>query len=63
MAKAKQEIRRLIDSLPNDATREDSQYSIYIRERIERGRREADDGKTIDQSEIEQRMRHFVNRA
>jgi hypothetical protein len=39
MPTAKEEIRRLIETLPDDATWEDVQYSIYVRERIERGRR------------------------
>ena len=48
MPTAKEEIRRLVDSLPDDASWEDLQYSIYVRERIERGRREVDDGKVLD---------------
>ena len=56
MATAKEKIRRLIDTLPDNATWEDVQYSIYVRERIERGRREASDGHTLDQAEVEQRM-------
>ncbi|MSV34324.1 MAG: hypothetical protein EXQ47_01825 [Bryobacterales bacterium] len=60
MATAKEEFRRLIDTLPDDATWEDVQYSIYVRERIERGRREASEGKTVDQGEIEQRMQHWL---
>ena len=41
MATAKEELRRLIDRLPENATWEDVRYSIYVRERIDRGRREA----------------------
>lgn len=40
----------MLDSLPNDANWEDIQYSIYVRKRIERGRREADEGKLIGDS-------------
>jgi len=60
MATAKEEIQRMLDTLPNDATWEDIQYSIYVRERIERGRREADEGKIIDQDEIERRMKRWL---
>ena len=42
-----------IESLPDDATWEDVQYSIYIPERIERGRSEAADGKVPSEDEIE----------
>lgn len=60
MPTAKEEIRRMLDTLPDDATWEDVQYSIYLRERIERGRREADEGKVIDQEEIELRMKPWL---
>jgi hypothetical protein len=60
MPTAKEEIRRMLDTLPDDATWEDVQYSIYVRERIERGRREADEGKVVDQEEIELRMKPWL---
>jgi hypothetical protein len=60
MATAKEEVRRLLESLPDDASLEDVQYSIYVRERIERGRREGDDGKLIEQDEVESRMCRWV---
>lgn len=61
MNTAKEEVRKILDSLPDGASLEDIQYSIYVRERIERGRLEADAGKLIDQEEIEQRMARWLN--
>jgi predicted transcriptional regulator len=61
MPTAKEELRRMLETLPDDATWEDMQYSIYVRERIERGRREADDGKVIDQEEVEHRMKRWLD--
>jgi len=61
MATAKGELRKMLDSLPNDANWEDIQYSIYVREGIQRGRREADEGKLIDQEEIERRMKRWLD--
>lgn len=46
----------MIESLPDDATWEDVQYSIYVRERIERGRGEAAEGKILKEDEVERRM-------
>jgi predicted transcriptional regulator len=60
MPTAKEEIRRLIETLPDDATWEDVQYSIYVRERIERGRREAAEGKVLEQDEVERRMKPWL---
>lgn len=59
MANAKEEIRRILDALPDDATWEDVQYSIYVRERVERGRREAEENRLIDQDEMERRMQRW----
>jgi hypothetical protein len=61
MATAKDEVRRLLESLPDDASLEDVQYSIYVRERIERARKEANDGKLIDQDETEARMQRWLD--
>ena len=60
MATVKDEIRRMIESLPDDATWEDVQYSIYVRERIERGRGEAAEGKILDEDEVERRMKPWL---
>lgn len=59
MATAKDEARKMLDTLPDDSSWEDIQYSIYVRERIERGLREAEEGKTLKQEEIERRMERW----
>jgi len=61
MATAKEETRKMLDALPDDATWEDIQYSIFVRERVERGRLEAAEGKLIDQDEVEDRMKRWLN--
>jgi hypothetical protein len=60
MATAKEEVRMMLDRLPEDATWEDVQHSIYVRERVERGRLEASQGKVVDQDEIEERMKRWL---
>lgn len=54
MSTAKEEVRRLLDSLPDDASLEDVQYAIYVWERISRGRKEASEGKLIDEEGIDE---------
>ena len=61
MANTKEEIRKILDALPDDATWEDVQYSIYVRERVERGKAEAAEGKLTDQDQIENRMKRWVD--
>jgi predicted transcriptional regulator len=60
MSTAKEETRKMLDTLPDDATWEDIQYSIFVRERVERGRREAAEGKLTDQDEVEERMKRWL---
>ena len=35
-------------------------YSIYVRERVERGQRKANQEKLLDQSEVELRMNRWL---
>ncbi len=50
----------MLEELPDDASWEDVQHSIYVRERIERGRREAVEGRLVEQEEIERRMSQWL---
>ena len=61
MANTKEEIRKILDALPDDATWEDVQYSIYVRERVERGKVEAAQGKLADQDQVETRMKRWLD--
>ena len=51
----------MIDTLPDDVTWEDLQYSIYVRERVDRGRREADQEILLSQDEVEARMKQWLD--
>jgi predicted transcriptional regulator len=60
MSTTKEQARELIDRLPETATWEDIQYSIYVRERIERGLREVENGQILDEDEVEARMQRCL---
>ncbi|MBK5258091.1 MAG: hypothetical protein JJE51_00730 [Thermoanaerobaculia bacterium] len=60
MGKAKEEVRRLLDSLPEDASYEDIQYHIYVRQAIEHGIAAVDRGDVISQEEVERRMTKWL---
>ena len=60
MSTAKDEVRQILETLPDDATLEDVQYAIYVRERVMRGLREAEEGKLIDQDEFDRRMARWL---
>ena len=60
MATAKQDARKVLDGLPEEATLEDIQYHLYVLQRIERGRQEVAGGRTVSQAEIKQRIGRWL---
>ena len=56
MGKPKEEVRRLLDTLPEDASYEDIQYHIYVQQKIDRGLEASERGDFISDEEIEQRI-------
>lgn len=55
MSTPKEEVRTLLERLPDEASYEDIQYHIYVREKIERGFRDIEEGRVLSQAEVEQR--------
>lgn len=52
----KEEVRRLLDSLPDEVSYEDIQYHIYVQQKIDRGLQASERGDFISDEEIEQRI-------
>ena len=57
---AKEEVRRMLDHLPDDASLEDIQHHIYVRQKIDRGLKDAAEGRLISQQEVERRMAKWL---
>ena len=62
MSTAKEEVRKLLDQLPDDSSFEDIQYHIYAREKIERGLKELEQGHVLSQEEVERRMSRWLGK-
>lgn len=60
MSTAKEEVRRMLEALPDDASFEDIQYHIYVREKIELGRRAVREGRVVSEEEAERRMSRWT---
>lgn len=60
MKTAKEEVQRLLETIPDDASLEDIQYHIYVRQKIERGLNDFEDGRVLDQHEVEQRVEGWL---
>ena len=52
----KQEAHRLLENLPDQATWEDLMYRIYVREAIEAGIKDSEEGRTVDVKEVRKRF-------
>jgi predicted transcriptional regulator len=60
MRTAKEEVQKMLEKLPDDVSFEDIQYHIYVREKIERGLKDIDEGRVLSQEEIEERMSKWL---
>ena len=52
----KDEVRRLIDRMPDDATWDDVIEEIYLRQKIDAGWADSEAGRTVDVKEIRSRF-------
>jgi len=62
MQTAKQEVRKLLDSLPDDCALEDIQYHLYVLQKIESGLKDADEGRVYTQEEVERMMAKWLEK-
>jgi hypothetical protein len=62
MSSAKATVRKLLDELPDDASLEDIQYHIYVREKIEHGIRDAEAGRVISQEDAKRRLAKWLDK-
>ena len=52
----KEQAHQLLENLPDTATWEDLMYRIYVRQAIEAGIKESDQGQTLDVKEVRQKF-------
>ena len=62
METAKEEVQRILDLLPDDATLEDIQYRIYVHQAIAAGLRDVEQGRVVSQEEVERRMARWTQK-
>lgn len=60
MRLAKEEVRKLLDQMPDDSTLEDIQYHIYVCSKIQKGMSDVEVGRLLSQDETEQRMSKWL---
>lgn len=60
MFTAKQEVMELLKGLPDTSTLEEIQYHLYVRQKVQRGIQDVEEGRTYSQEEVEKRMEKWV---
>ena len=56
MQSVKQMVHDIADHLPEMATIDDAIYALYIRQKLEKGLNDLDEGRSYSQQEVEQRL-------
>lgn len=56
MASTKEQLRELIERLPDDCTVEDVQYHLYVQQKVERGLEDVRACRVLSQAAVERRM-------
>ena len=56
METAKDQVQQILEILPDNASLEDIQYHIYVRQMIEEGIADVDAGRVIPHEEVEKRL-------
>ncbi len=59
-ATAKDAVRQILDELPEDASYQDIQYRIYVRQKVEQGLKDLEEGRVLTQEEVERRMARWL---
>jgi hypothetical protein len=56
MANVKQDVRNLLDQLPDDVTFDDLQYRLYLLDKIRRAEQEIASGEGVPHEQVKQRF-------
>jgi len=56
-----EEVATVRRHLPADGTLEDVQYGLHVLEKVKRGLADVEDGRTLTQEEVEQRLAKWLN--
>lgn len=56
METAKQQVQEILEKLPDDASLEDIQYHIYVRQKIEQGIADVEAGRVFSHEEVQRRL-------
>ncbi|HEU4887913.1 MAG TPA: hypothetical protein VFV49_08510 [Thermoanaerobaculia bacterium] len=62
METAKEQVEQILQMLPEDASLEDIQYHIYVRQKIQQGLEDAERGRVVSHAEVQQRLAKWLTK-
>jgi len=62
MSTAKEEVKELLDKLPDDCSLEDVQYHLYVVEKIHKGIERAEKEGGLSQDEAERKLNKWTSK-
>ncbi|MFZ2223160.1 MAG: hypothetical protein WAV26_00585 [Candidatus Deferrimicrobium sp.] len=62
MQSAKMEVSKLIDTLPDDCSLDDIQYHLFVLQKVERGLKDGEAGRTFTQEEVGKRAAKWLDK-
>lgn len=62
MSNVKEEVKALLDKLPDDCSLEDIQYHLYVVEKIHRGIERAEKDGTLSQDVVERKFSKWTSK-
>jgi predicted transcriptional regulator len=62
MQSVKREVSKLLDLLPEDCSLDDIQYHLYILQKVERGLKDGEAGRTFTQEEVGKRAAKWLDK-
>jgi hypothetical protein len=60
MVKAKAEVQRILDRLPEDASYEDIEYQLYLRRLMDEAESDSREGRVISREEVDRQMDQWL---
>ena len=62
MATSKETVQAVLDQMPDDCSLEDVQYQLYLRQKLDRSRQAAAEGRLVSHAEVKERLSKWVER-
>jgi predicted transcriptional regulator len=62
METAKEQVEQILRMLPEDASLEDIQYHIYVRQKIQQGLEDVEAGRVLTHAEVQQRLAKWLTK-